>query len=65
MMEISRVGVRNREDVDNGVSQVLLDQAADRSYAASTPHRLFSCGDLRLIYGPSKELTEEYLTSSL
>ncbi|WP_210214368.1 hypothetical protein, partial [Sinorhizobium meliloti] len=33
-------------------------------YATSTPHRFFSCSDLRLIYGPSNELTEEYLTSS-
>ncbi|WP_210213369.1 hypothetical protein, partial [Sinorhizobium meliloti] len=32
-------------------------------YATSTPHRFFSCSDLRLIYGPSNELTEEYLTS--
>jgi hypothetical protein len=24
-----------------------------------------SCSDLRLIYGPSNELTDEYLTSSL
>ncbi|RVP77354.1 hypothetical protein CN072_32505, partial [Sinorhizobium meliloti] len=33
-------------------------------YATSTPHRFFSCSDLRLIYGPSNELTEEYPTSS-
>src|SRR6478609_5351992 len=35
------------------------------AYATSTPHRFFGCSDLRLIYGPSNELTEEYLTSSL
>ncbi|RVP13482.1 hypothetical protein CN080_35140, partial [Sinorhizobium meliloti] len=34
-----------------------------KAYATSTPHRFFSCSDLRLIYGPSNELTEEYLTS--
>ncbi|MGN7883687.1 helix-turn-helix domain-containing protein [Ensifer sp. 22460] len=37
----------------------------DLAYATSTPHGFFSCSNLRLIYGPSNELTEEYLTSSL
>ncbi|WP_457812650.1 hypothetical protein [Sinorhizobium meliloti] len=40
-------------------------QMLDFLYATSTPHRFFSCSDLRLIYGPPNELTEEYLTSSL
>ncbi|MDE4618676.1 hypothetical protein [Sinorhizobium meliloti] len=55
------------------ISLVLSILAVDRTsiearpnvYATSTPHRFFSCSDLRLIYGPSNELTEEYLTSSL
>ncbi|MCM5690351.1 hypothetical protein M8037_16395 [Sinorhizobium meliloti] len=42
-----------------------VDIFLDDPYATSTPHRFFSCSDLRLIYGPSNELTEEYLTSSL
>lgn len=49
-----------------GGARLLFHDVRSRrgAYAASTPHRLFSCSDLRLIYGPSNELTEEYLTSS-
>ncbi|RVH40693.1 hypothetical protein CN142_37870, partial [Sinorhizobium meliloti] len=55
--------VSSAHDVFERIVESLDPLAGGRTpYAASTPHRLFSCGDLRLIDGPSNELTEEYLT---
>ncbi|WP_322883369.1 hypothetical protein U8C37_25245 (plasmid) [Sinorhizobium medicae] len=39
--------------------------STERCMRRPRPIDFFSCSDLRLIYGPSNELTEEYLTSSL
>ncbi len=48
-----------------GVSPEELGTLAVERMRRPRPIGFFSCSDLRLIYGLSNELTEEYLTSSL
>ena len=55
--------LKQLEDENARLKKIVADLTLDRM---RRPRPIdFSCSDLRLIYEPSNELTEEYLTSSL